>query len=186
MSKNSLILAAIHVSLVLVGGCGASPEDGDQPSEAIEVARQALDPTLISVQPSVNGAVLAYGHCNGDGYVIEGGAISRLGVGVGSDATGITSPGHAACHNTGVWKQGAPYVCNSNQGTHPVGTYKGTVPEFDEWVGSLFVRHPASVATAGLNFAHAQLVLCTTPSHLDYELVSLECCAAPATRTTTP
>jgi hypothetical protein len=180
-TQNLLFIAALQVSLVFGAGCAANPDDGDPEPEALSVAEQELDSALIKVSTVANGALLSYGHCTGDGYVVRDGTVSRLGVNVGTDATGITTPAHSVCHNTTVWKQGSIYVCNSNRGTQPVGTFSGAVPGFDEWVGNTFVRHPASVATHGLNFAHTQLSLCETPSHSDYKVVSVECCAGPAT-----
>lgn len=171
--KNSLKVAGLLAAIALVTGCAAevdSTEDTEPP----------LAPTALSQSLANGGIRFRVGACHGDGMVIKGGVVYRLGVPVGVDVTGISSAvesdGDAICHNQSVWQAAANYMCNMNSG----GTLTGVVDEFDEYVEGALVQHPGGQKSGGLYFAYVDMQgPCNTPSQLDFMLDQIECCKAP-------
>jgi hypothetical protein len=163
--------------LFVSAGCAATGDVGDAEEETAEAA-EAL--TLLPI----NGGLRLYaGACNNDGYVVKNGRVYRLGVDVGRDLTGITSPDRSAkpvCHNTTSWSNLSAYVCNANQ---TYGNFSGNVASVTEYVDGLPVVHPAlTPSTDALYLGHADVFTpCGDPSKKDYGLDHVECCQSAAT-----
>ena len=175
---NSFKVVGLLASLVLVSGCAVEAEapQAEGEGDTVATATQALDPDVVRLRA---------GKCNGDGMLIKGGIVYRLGVAVGTDATGITEPnrnpnGGPVCHNKTQWDLAATYICNSNGG----GTLDGHVVRYGEYINTTLIWHPESDTTDGLHKAYVDVRgPCDSRSKLDYELDGVECCMNPATPT---
>lgn len=171
---DSFKVVGLVASLALMSGC-ATEVDGPQTEgeEDVATATQALDPDVVR---------LRVGKCNGDGMLIRGGIIYRLGVAIGTDVTGITEPNRSpkgpVCHNKTQWDLAATYICNTNGG----GTRNANVAKYGEYVDNALIWHPSGPNADGLYKAYVDVRgPCDTRSKLDYELDGVECCMNPAT-----
>jgi hypothetical protein len=168
--NSSFKVIGLLASIALVTGCAAEVDTTNAEGNSVTTAEQPL---------AEGGVRIRTGACNRDGMVIKGGTVYRLGVRVGADVTGISSPERSGvCHNTTVWQAAATYICNENGG----GTRNEPIQQFDEYIDNALVSHPGGEGHNGLYFAYVDaLGPCDTPSQLDYTLDQIECCMSPAT-----
>lgn len=171
---DSFKVVGLLASLALVSGCAA---EVDQPQadegDTVASAQQSLDPGVVRFRS---------GKCNGDGVLIKGGIVYRLGVAVGPDVTGITNPDRSpngpVCHNPTQWQLGANYICAANGG----GTRTEPYVQFGEYIDNVLVWHAGGNTDDGLFRAYVDVRgPCNSRSKLDYELDGVECCMNPAT-----
>jgi hypothetical protein len=172
---DALKVIGLLASLALVSGCAA---EVDQPQadegDTVASTQQSLDPDVIRIRA---------GKCNGDGVLIQDGTVYRLGVAVGPDVTGITSPNRSpigpVCHNATQWQLAANYICSANGS----GTRSEPYVRYGEYIDNVLIWHEGGQRDDGLYRAYVDVrgPCSSSKSKLDYELDGVECCMNPAT-----
>ncbi len=173
---DSFKVVGLVASLALLSGCATEVDElqTEDEGETVATAAQELDPDVVRIR---------VGKCNGDGMLIKGGIIYRLGVAIGTDVTGITEPNRSVkgevCHNKTQWDLAATYICNTNGG----GTRNAPVAKYGEYVDNVLIWHPGGPNADGLYKAYVDVrgPCAHSRSKLDYELDGVECCMNPAT-----